>query len=394
MNLPAPTALMATALAVLAFVVAFYVLLARERKIPYITNFIFPRAVILFAAILFAFLAQLTQPSPISNSTRPPLPTVTGTPETPSTPLSGNPLPTGEKGAVEYRIVSTTSAVFIWSALICLLTGIVFTSLNIWRLHNRQVNFRDDVWMKSTRIVRWLKRRRRLGLSRPTYEHSPVDVNAREVKSALKSAGILVTEDSPLEDVRTIAICRESLRVTDSQITELCLQLVNLGWYIQYTTCIRHPYEFIQALKKKFGDKWTELARRIVVVDAYTPHFGFTDSIHDVKTNEMTREGVQNVVARDSYAGVHTANARAFNKLKSLQHGEVRKPALLLYEGANALVDLESTEQYRVFARHVLTSERMWGGMLTLFIEPTIGQAEMDLLRSYADEFFCRDEVQ
>src|ERR1700735_4519924 len=96
-----------------------------------------------------------------------------------------------------------------------------------------------------------------------------------------------------------------------------------------------------------------------------------------------------------SFDILHSANARAFNILKSLAGANPpRKPALLLYEGTNALSDLESTEQYRIFARHVLTSERMWGGMLTCFVEPTIGTAEAELLRIYSDLILRLPEVQ
>jgi energy-coupling factor transporter transmembrane protein EcfT len=46
-------------LALLAFVVAFYTLIAREKKTPYITNYIFPPAVLLFVTILLVLLGQL-----------------------------------------------------------------------------------------------------------------------------------------------------------------------------------------------------------------------------------------------------------------------------------------------------------------------------------------------
>jgi len=58
----------------------------------------------------------------------------------------------------------------------------------------------------------------------------------------------------------------------------------------------------------------------------------------------------------------------------------VRKPTLTIYEGTNALVELESTEQYRIFIRHLLPSERLWGGMFTFVIESVI--SELDLSAS------------
>jgi hypothetical protein len=93
------------------------------------------------------------------------------------------------------------------------------------------------------------------------------------------------------------------------------------------------------------------------------------------------------VTSSVSYAGIHTATAKAFNKLKDEAGKRVRQPTLVVYEGCNALVDLESPEQYRIFVRHVIPSERAFGGMFTVFIEPTLPAAEAALLESYADVF-------
>jgi hypothetical protein len=356
-----------TGLALLAFLIAFYVLLARERKIPYITNFVFPPAGLLIGAIFFSFVGQLSQPrlQPPQDST-----------------------------SLLSSMRGITSTAATWLAISCLAAGMVVTLLHIWRLHNRQIYFRDDQWVKNTRFARLLKRKWRQSRPEPTYEHSPIDVDAKEVATALSIVGFSNIPQNP-SDLRTISICKESLRETDRMLGKLCRELINAGWYVQYTTCVRHPFEFIQVLKSVFDSKWTESASKVIVVDAYSPHFGFTDSIHEVKSAQMRAEGVRTIPARDSYAGVHTANARAFNILKNLAGAHPpRKPAFLLYEGTNALSDLESTEQYRIFARHVLTSERMWGGMLTCFVEPTIGTAEAELLRIYSDLVLRLPEVQ
>src|ERR1700731_2044397 len=96
-----------TGLALLAFLIAFYVLLARERKIPYITNFVFPPAGLLIGAIFFSFVGQLSQPrlQPPQDSTS---------------------LLSSMRG-----IISTAAT---WLAISCLAAGMVVTLLHIWRL--------------------------------------------------------------------------------------------------------------------------------------------------------------------------------------------------------------------------------------------------------------------
>jgi len=358
--------LISTGLALLAFVVAFYVLLARERKTPYIINFIFRPAGVLLLGILLAFVADLLH--------------VEGAPPAPGTASS-----LAVPSATETRVAA--------SAVICFSLGLLLTLFNIWRLHNRQVHFRDDHRIRNTLAYRWVKRKIRQWKDTPTYAQTLVPLDAAQIRKALVASGLepVISEgDLPLQ---TVAICGRPLRATDQPLAKLCVELINSGWYVQYTTCIRHPWAFTDILLSSLGATRSEFVKRIVVVDAYTPHFGFTDSVHEDKTVQVKKSGVNYVAARESYAGVHTGAARGFNMLKALDKA-TRRPTLVIYEGAAALSDLESTEQYRVFARHVLSSERMWGGMLTMFVEPAIGSTEIDLLLTYADLFFARIEVK
>ena len=355
MNFQPPGNFISTGLAFLAFVVVFYVLLARERKTPYIINFIFAPAGMLLAGILSAFFLQLipvASPSPV---------------------------------AIWATRVLTLLVIIFFTA------GLILTLSNIWRLHNRQVHFRDDNRIRNTQLYRWFKRKLRQSSDRPSYAHQTVPLDTKQIRdilAATMNVSVIHNEISP----RTVAICNKPLLETDSQLVTICTNLLQADWYVQYTTCIRHPSEFNDQLVRSLGVKWNELKNRIVAVDAFTPHFGFTDSVHEDKTVQLKKTGINYVVARESYAGVHTAAARAFNKLKNLDK-TTRRATIVIYEGSNALADLESKEQYRIFARHVLSSERMWGGMVTFFVEPAIGPPEMDLLRTYADLFVSSAEV-
>src|SRR5207245_9146734 len=99
--------------------------------------------------------------------------------------------------------------------------------------------------------------------------------------------------------------------------------------------------------------------------DAYSPHLAYTDSIHQLKSRSFKSIGLTYIRAGMTFAGVHSAVSRAFNRLKaqaSKEGKEYRAPTLVLYEGAYSLTDLESPEQYRVFLRHVIPSERLWEG--------------------------------
>jgi hypothetical protein len=83
---------------------------------------------------------------------------------------------------------------------------------------------------------------------------------------------------------------------------------------------------------------------------------------------------------------MHSASSTAFKLIKrDAAQPRVRQPTLVIYEDMFALADLESVEQYRVFVRHVLPSERLWDGMFTVFAETAQAPTEWKLVSSYAD---------
>ena len=126
------------------------------------------------------------------------------------------------------------------------------------------------------------------------------------------------------------------------------------------------------------------MARNLIVIDAYSPHFAFIDSIYAKKDRDLDALGVVRVTSTMTYAGIHSASSKAFNLFKRSSGDITRKPTLVIYEGTYALTDLESAEQYRIFVRHVVPSEKMWGGMLTVFLEAALNTTDWELLRAYS----------
>ena len=353
--MPANT-LIYSAFALLAFFLAFYALLARERKTPYITTFIYPIASLVTISILLASISSsflLTFPR--------------------------------------------TKAILDKVAVILLCLALTMVVYNVWRLHNRHVNFRDDNLIKNIALVRKAKHLLRRFRRKPSYEHTPPTLTEGALHAFLNEThegdALLATIRRDFKTVQpyrwatslSISVCQRRLSQTDELLTHLISELLQKDCYVQYTTCIRHPFELIDSLSHANVLANQLHARRLAVIDAYTPHFGFTDSVHLEKTAEITAKGVIAVKSPPSYAGVHTATAKAFNKLKHESGSHVRNPTLVVYEGCASLIDLESPEQYRIFLRHVLPSERAWGGMVTLFIEPTSSDEDSLLLQTYSD---------
>ena len=81
------------------------------------------------------------------------------------------------------------------------------------------------------------------------------------------------------------------------------------------------------------------------------------------------------------------------NKDHNENHGH-SVPSLMIYEGCHALVDLESSEQYRIFIRHVMPSERLWGGMMTLFVETMVTDDNLAVLEESSDSLLNLRETK
>lgn len=358
-------------LALLAFVMALYALAAREQKTPYITNSVYSTALIVLFAILFSTVSKFLRPKSVQWA----------------------------------DVVSILSSVFLG-------IGILIVLFRVWQARNRKLNFRNDNSLKNLMLVRWTKNTWRSIRNRQTYEHNPAKFPVPLIQSikdctslppAQLEAAFKRNEGTDLV-LSISAACRVSnLSGADDLLAKLALCFLHNECWVQYTTCARHPIEFLFQLKEAWetsfkegksegGKDWRQVASQIIAVDAYTPHFGFTDTIHDEFTKRLRNKlDIECITAKASYAGVHTAAARAFNILKerseTQRKQQVRKPTLVIYEGPNALVELESTEQYRIFIRHLLPSERLWGGMFTFVVESVINDQDLALLRTYTDLF-------
>lgn len=358
------TGVLTGGLALLAFVMALYTLAAREQKTPYIANSVYSTALIVLTAIVLSTLGQLLD---TTNKCLADLLTMLGT--------------------------------------VLLGCGLILVFIRVRQAQNRRLNFRDDHLVKNIKVIQWLKNVRRSRKRQPTYEHNPVGLHEPLLTSIMQclppttqlEAGIARNQDGDGLALSMSIACRVStFTKADQLLVDVAICFLEQGYWVQYTTCTRHPIEFILQLKKGWQSKkkskdWKQVADHIVAVDAYSPHYGFTDSIHNEMTQRLVGLGIECITAKSSYAGVHTAAAKAFNKIKgrskALSGQEIRKPTLVIYDGPHALVELESSEQYRIFIRHLIPSERLWGGMLTLVVESVISEPDLALLRAYADVF-------
>lgn len=355
----------------LGFTVAFFAFVARDRRTPSVANAMYVAILVVFFASLFAIASSAIEES--------------------SAPVS------------------------IWllrMAATLLTLGVVMILWRVWKVHHRHMHFRDDKLLRHIWILRWWAGRRSAKQyhdNGPDYRHNPTGITEPLLESIV---GCRYLDGDKLRaaaeryngtDLSLSIGCRaSSLMKADEILLDLSTRFLEQpGCSVQYCTSVRHPYEFLLQLQRRWNRKsgrpmdWKQVASRIVAVDAYTPHFGFTDSIHAVFHHKAKLQSIAMVESPPTYAGVHTAAMRAFKQIqRSSKSAQVRHPTLVIYEGSHALVDIESSEQYRIFMRHVLPSERLWGGMLTLVVEAGAPQDALDTVKAYVDLYIDLDSLE
>jgi len=330
----------------MAFHVGLYTLVGRERKAPYVINSVFGLfALCLFGAALDILAALLPQPW-------------------------------------QDRL--------LWVGAILLLGAFLATVYVVLRLTLRFVLFIDDPHPKHWPGIRHFRAWHRRTRVEPSYSHHTVpldDAIKQQIVDALNKSFPGKWDDREELGRRSLAVAVEHQGQGNTLLAQLALIFISRGYSVQYLTASRHPIEFVTFLKEELEQaeqNWLTQAKQIVVIDSYTPHFGFVDSIYQVRTRQLRELGVECITSGRTYAGMHTASSRAFNTIKRLMKQDERRPTLVIYEDSYALTDLESPEQYRIFVRHVLPSERMWDGMFTVFLESTQPEGDWKMLQSYA----------
>lgn len=340
-----PWNLLTATAALLAFLIGLYTLVGRERKSPYLINSVF---VIFLICTLGALLDIIS------------------------------------------LFVAEWQKYVTYGGAALLLIALGLTCWRVYKIYMRFALFVDSPHPKQWWFFRKVKDVARGMRQAKLYEHNPVCIPQDlqdEIVTILKAVGAV--EERPDLQCQSAAVALQHQGQANKILAQIASAFLRKDYAVQYMAVSRHPIEFIQYLKRELASNqpdttWAKTAARIIVVDAYTKHFGFTDSIYFNATRTLKAElGVTYITSSESYAGLHTASSEAFHAIQASATSCAREPVLVIYEDCSALVDLESSEQYRVFIRHVLPSERAWGGMFTVFAETAQPEQDWNLLNSY-----------
>lgn len=208
-------------------------------------------------------------------------------------------------------------------------------------------------------------------LNRDNFKFAEHFKQEKELASLRKGASVLIygkITERVIEDVLLLLL--ERMRSDETA---------------NYVVANRHPVDIWGILEKRDVEKHR---KDLVFIDGFSPSFGFFDDTHEQSARLLRERGVACITAK-TFAGLHSATNRAFNVIKQNEHKEqrrsVRRPTIMIYDHVSALCDLESFEQFRVYWRHVIPSERSYG-MLTIIVEDKLaGDEVLDPLKQLVD---------
>jgi hypothetical protein len=207
-------------------------------------------------------------------------------------------------------------------------------------------------------------------------------------------------------DFRSLSVfCKKEKRIElDDALIKMSNWAVENGFNLLYLSCQRHPIEFINLIEnemkknsitKDIKTEWVKRKKQLLIIDAHTNHFGFKEDVYRKKTKSLVEtKGIPIVTANFSFVGIHSAIVHGYETILQTS-GRGKKPSLLIYDSCYALTDLENEKLYRIFLKHVIPSERLLGGNITVFAEQWLPPEIENFVEAIVDvEIHDKNETQ
>ncbi|MBL9165473.1 MAG: hypothetical protein JNL18_22295 [Planctomycetaceae bacterium] len=297
-------------------------------------------------------------------------------------PLLNHAFRTQSEGSTEKSVSISIAQYLAFLSLEIYLISFIVLLVNVFmKTYNQLYNLRTNKVIKYFKPIRYL--RAAIGPHK-RYEY---EVETRKLDRESCSFAEHFSDDELIRLISgaTILVKGSITDETISLILDWMMERMTKNETANYAVADRHPIDIWKMLKAKNCTE--QMTQDLVLIDCYSPSFAFTDDIHEENDKRLTDDGVALVKAK-TFAGLHTANNYAFNIIKERENKKQknkRRPTVMVYAHISALCDFESVEQFRVFWRHVIPSERSYG-MLTFIVEDELGSdAILDPLTQLVD---------
>lgn len=209
-----------------------------------------------------------------------------------------------------------------------------------------------------------------------------LDLKSEDIKTVSKGYSILAISDELSEGT-----------VKDLLMTFL-LDGLQKGETLDYVCTDAHPFLIKERITRIAQSQNIDLSSYasddIVLIDAYSPSYGFNEDILLLKDKEIKLEVC--IIKAASISGVHSSCMDAWyihkKRLKKSKGKELRRPHRMVYDHLSVLGNRYGHDQLKEFFLHLLSAEKAYG-MITIIIEYRTTESEvLSLLRQLVDLVF------
>lgn len=155
---------------------------------------------------------------------------------------------------------------------------------------------------------------------------------------------------------------------TDTFISSYIIDTIKNSETIDYISTYKSPINIC----KLFNDEEISfVTKKLSIIDCFSPRYSFDDKVQKFKREELANKGFKFYFA-ESFADVHTAENSSWYRFREtckLEENQFRLPHRTVYDTLSSMINYSSLEQYMLFLRHVVSSEKSYG-MITIILEP------------------------
>ena len=141
---------------------------------------------------------------------------------------------------------------------------------------------------------------------------------------------------------------------------------------LDFVATVRQPLEVLDYISSQVDDhQLPKISKKISIIDCYSPHYAFDDKVLKIHKKRWINKGFKFFEA-ESFAGIHTAANSSWYRFRSqckTEDNQFRVPHRTIFHTLSSLIRYSSEEQFFLYLRHMLSSEKFYG-MITLLIEP------------------------
>ena len=158
----------------------------------------------------------------------------------------------------------------------------------------------------------------------------------------------------------------------DEIIVKYIKEVIANSETVDYISVLQQPLIIANKIKDTTAtDKLKAITDRLSIIDCFSPHYAFDDKSFEKDKNNLTAYGFMFYDAY-SFAELHSAINTSYGRFKEIckkENNLIRKPHRTIVPNLSSLIRFSSEEQYLLYLRHMLSSEKSYE-MITLLIEP------------------------